>query len=358
MNGTGMHIMVCMSLVAEKTQTEKVVRDKVQLSTASPEQDVTVKPEQEVVEDFELLEARGGNKDILLAARVLGENKGVWVLEGLRWVKQCDVPEDLAVAKYGVCFCAVADGLVGMGGWINRDDENDGQIIPICYHYSLSKRRWRRLPDMITPKGNAEAIEIRPMAVMVLGGSNKGLFSTECEILSVSDGEWSSVRALPEHIMLHVVRVTVVRGRVFIMGLYGDWNAPNCELLEYNPSSDTYTKLQTDFKPGSDYTLFFITDLAAIAGKPYLVGAINIEHDIATQHVTQLAVPNAMYRGIIECCATVRGKSILLCGGQDENRPFNAIEEYNTTTGRWAMLDISLPFLYFKGTSFVANISV
>ena len=158
----------------------------------------------------------------------------VWVLEGSQWIKQCDVP--IEVRKYGVCFCAVADGFITMGG-----DTDNGTNSFVCYHYSLSDKRWRRLSDMITSKKNAEAVEISPMVVMVLGGDNgKDRFSTECEIFNVMENEWSSVRPLPGY--LERIRVAATGGRVFIMGQYGDIKAPAYELLEYNASTDIYIK--------------------------------------------------------------------------------------------------------------------
>ena len=329
-----------------------MVRDTAQLSTPSPERDVPVKPEQELVDQFQLLEAaKVGGKDTLIATFIYSCFQAMWVLEGSKWDRQCDGPEE--VPDHEVCFCAVADGFVQIGG-----NNANGQIHPVCYHYTFSERKWRRLPDMITPKKKAEAVEISPMVVMVLGGENdKNRFSTECEILNVMEGEWSSVKPLPEYMIS--VRVAAAGGRVFIMGQHGDYKAPNYELLKYNTSTDTYTKIQIDLPAaGSDSSHFHSTEMVAVAGKLYLVGGINIEYDIATQHVTQLPEPKASYPSGTNCCPTVRGKNILLCGGIGREYNCTAMEEYNTTTHQWRMLDVSLPFVYFKGTSFVANISV
>ena len=234
--------MMFLWFVAEKTQAKKVVSDTAQLSTTLPDREVPVKPEQELADQFQLLGAAagGGHKDTLIAAKRCGEKQGVWVLEGLQWIKQCDIPRELSMR--GLCFCAVADGIVGMGGTIDGS-----QIRPVCYHYSFSEKKWRRMADMITPKKSAEAVEISPMVVMVLGGYNdKGGFSAECEILNVMEGEWSSVKPLPKY--LKRVRVAAAGGRVFIMRKYGDRSAPTYELLEFNTSTNTYTQMQIDFK--------------------------------------------------------------------------------------------------------------
>ena len=293
------------------------------------------------------MEAGGGKKDILIAVHVKGEKQGVWILEGSRWVKQCDVSIDLP--KDEVCFCAVADGLLAMGGFITRKHYS-----PECYHYSLSERRWRKLPDMISPKKYAEAVEISPMLVMVVGGYDDfDNYTNNCKILDLKLGDWSFVTPLPRH--LKRLRVDATDGRVFIMGQYGDDNAPNYELHEYHPSSDTYTSVQIDI-PRSGAYMFSWSDIAAVAGKLYLVGRLNIEYDITTQCVTQLPKPKANYYN--SCRATVRGTNILLCGGGDTEHRRNAVEEYNTTTRRWNMLDVSLPFVFERGPSFVANISI
>ena len=280
--------------------------------------------------------------DILIAIHLTGEKRGVWILEGSRWVKQCDVPKDLPEDR--ACFCAMADGLLAMGGRINK------QTSPACYHYSLSEKRWRKLPDMIKTKKYAEAVEISPMLVMVVAGyDDKGNRTNTCEILDMKLGEWSSVKPLPGHIK-HV-RVAATDGRMFIMGQYGDDSAPNYELHEYHPSSDTYTSVQIDI-PGSYASQFY---WSGVAGKLYVVGGINMEYDITTQCITQLPEPKASYFG---CSVTVRGKNIVLCGGYANEHRWNAMEKYNTTTKQWTMIDVSLPFEFERGESFVASISI
>ena len=180
-------------------------------------------------------------------------------------------------------------------------------------------------------------------------------FSSECEILNVMEGEWSSVKPFPGY--SGRVRVAASGGRVFIMGKYGNDVAAFYELLEYNVSTDTYTEIEIDL-PRSEDLQFYVTDMAAVAGKLYLIGGINIEYDIATHHVTQLTQPKATYEWGRGCCAAVRGKNILLCGGKDKEDYHDAPEEYNATTHQWRMLDVSLPFSYLKGSTFVGNISV
>ena len=318
------------------------------LTTTSSQRDVGPKQREGLADKFQPLQAGGGEKDIVIAVDVNGKKPGVWVLEGSQWVKRCDMSTDLP--EWGVCFCAVLDGLLAMGGkWI-MDNHNS----PLCYYYSLSQRRWRKLPDMITPKHTAEVVEISPMLVMVVGGFVDEVNHTNtCEVLDMKRGEWFPVKPLPKHIKR--VRVAATDGRVFIMGLCGDYTAPNYELLEYQPSSDTYTTVQIN-RPELDCLQFDNSDMAAVSGKLYLVGETNIEYDITTQHVTQLCKPKAYYnhRG---CCA-MRGKNILLCGGRAILHWWNGMEEYNTTTRQWKMVDSSLPFTFDRRKSFVVNIRV
>ena len=166
----------------------------------------------------------------------------------------------------------------------------------------------------------------------------------------MKQSKWLTVKPVPEHI--ERVHVAATDGRVFIMGQYSRYT--KLELLEYHPSSDTYTSVQIDI-PGSDEMQFHWSAMAAVAGKLYLVGQINIEYDITTQHVTQLPAPTAFYSA---GCAAVRGKNILLCGGFDMKRSNDPVEEYNTTTRRWEIADVCLPFAFERSESFIASISV
>ena len=323
-------------------------------TTTPPQRDVHPVQKQALTDQFKLLDAGGGKKDTLITVGMNPLWRGVWILEGSLWVQQCEVPKDLP--DNGVCFCAVAGGFLAIGGVI------ENYTSPLCYHFSLSGRRWRKLPDMIKPKRRAEAVKISPMLVMVIGGyDDEDNYTNTCEILDMKRGAWFSVEPLPGHIAK--VRVAATDGRVFIMGQYGDSSAPNYQLLEYQPASDTYqpasdtyTTVQID-RPELNDLDFISSHMAAVAGKLYLVGRINIEYDITTQHVTQLPKPNDNINWS-ECCATVRGKSILLCGGYDNEHSDNVMEEYNTTTKQWKMLDVSLPFAIFSGQSFVVNISI
>ena len=336
-------MLVVMCLIAEKKQAKTTVKEAARATPTTTPSQSDVRPKQKGLTDqLQLLEVGGGKKDILIAVHAEGENSGVWILEGSQWVKRGEIPRDLP--QTGVFFCAVADGLV-IRGTTNK------QKGPVCYYYSLSQGRWKKLPDMITPRSKAEAVEISPMLVMVVSGFDKK-DTNNCEILDIKQGKWSSVKPLPRHMKL--IRVAATDGRVFIMGQYGDRNAPKYELHEYHSSSDAYTKVQIHI-PGSDALEFDLSGMVALAGKVYLVGQINIEYDITTQHVTQLPKPKAIYGG---CCATVRGKNILLCGGRDTEHWKNAMEEYNTTTRQWKMLDVSLPYEFSKTKSFVANISM
>ena len=107
-----------------------MVKDKAKLSAPSADRDVPVKAEEELVDQFQLLEAaeRGGSKDTLIAASMYLGLRAVWVLEGSQWVQQCGVPRNLPNCR--VCFCAVADGFVGMGG-VMDDDQTSPDVLSL-----------------------------------------------------------------------------------------------------------------------------------------------------------------------------------------------------------------------------------
>ena len=298
-------------------------------TTKSPQRDIPTTQDQKLVDQFQLLQAGGGKKDTLIAVR-LREQRGVCALEDSRWVRQCDVPKD--IPQYGVCCCAVADGLTMMGGI-----KDGGLNSSVCYRYFLSEKRWRKLPGMITAKSRVRAVEISPMVVMVAG-----------ELLDIRLGKWSSVKSLPEYNA--DASAAVADGRVFILKPFTDHS--NHELVEYHPASDSCTTTQIDIP----IDRLLNCEMTVVAGKLYLVGRINMEYDLTTGHVTQLPKPTASY--ILSHCIAVRGKNILLCGGSHMHHFCDVIEEYNTVTKQWKILNTFLPFSYLSGSSFVANISV
>ena len=295
---------------------------------------------------FHLLEAGGSKKDILTAfCSRSDEEGGVWVQEGSQWVKQYDLPEDFT--GDGICFCAITDGLIAMGG-----KEHFGKHIrSMCYHCSMSQKRWKKLPDMITPKQNAKAVEIRGVGdtkVSVVGGlDDNGSCSPNCEILDIKASRWFSRKPLPGY--CEKVFVAATDGQIFIL-MIGKFSH---NLFEYHPSTDTYTQTQADI-PKSPYSQFRCFGMAAVAGKPYIVGEINVEYDITTQRVTPLPEHDASCT-ILSGCAAVR---VLLYGGDYKAFQSCAMGEYNTITRQWNILDISLPFDPLGKTSVVASISV
>ena len=338
-------------LIVEKNQVEASLKEKRQLTVtnASPQKHVPTMQEQEMIGKFHLLEAGGSKKDILTACCSRSDGKGgIWVLEGSQWVKQCDWPEDFT--GDGICFCAITDGLIAMGG-----KERFGKHIrSMCYHYSLSQKRWKKLPDTITPKQNAKAVEIRGVGdtkVLVVGGlDDNGSCSPNCEILDIKAGRWFSKKPLPE--CCKEVRVAAADCRIFIL-MIGRFAH---DLLEYHPSSDTYTKTQADLPnvPYADFSETF--GMVAVAGKLYVVGELNVEYNITTQRLTLIPEPDASYS--VTGWVTLSGKNILFCGGDYTVHIGNTIEEYNTKTKQWKILGISLPFRSWKFNTFVASISV
>lgn len=300
------------------------------------QRDIPTSQEHELVDQFQLLQAEGGRNDILIAGCLEGGKRGVWILEDSKWFKHCDVPKDIPMD--GVSICTVADGLTMMGG-----ETNDEQTSPLCYHYSLSEKRWRKLPDMIIPR-YARAAEIRPKVVMVLGGN-------KCVILDIKQAKWFSTK--PYAGFYNKTLVAAANGRVFILGLrVGDSDS---ELLEYHPATNSCTTMQMDIPK----ELFLLHEMAVVADKLYLFGEVNMEYDITTGHVTQLPDPNSISSHNAKYRSCVRRKKVLLCAGSYVNDSLaDVIEEYNPETQQWKVLDISLPFSFNRGGSFVGTISV
>ena len=294
-----------MLLVTGKQRAGGLVKDIAHpaQTTKSPQRDIPTTQDQELVDQLQLFQAGGGKKDTLIAAQLREVKRGVWVLEGSQWVRQGDVPKD--IPHFGVCCCAVADGLTMMGGRINN------QKSPVGYHYSLSEKRWRKLPDMIRAISFDRAVEISPMVVMIAG-----------ELLDIRLGKLSSAKSLPKYSADALV--AVADGRVFILKPTQDHS--NHELVEYYPASDSCTTTQIDIPTDR----LFNCEMAVVAGKLYLVGRINMEYDLTTGHVTQLPKPTSTY--ILLDCITVRGKNILLCGGIHKHHFHDVIEVYNTVT--------------------------
>ena len=90
-------------------------------TTTRPHKDVHPKQKQGLRDQFQLLEAGEGKKDILIAVHVRdlvmnGKEWDAWIMEGSWWIKQCGVSKD--ISEDVTCIHTVAGGFLGLGGEI------------------------------------------------------------------------------------------------------------------------------------------------------------------------------------------------------------------------------------------------
>ena len=290
-------------------------------------------------------DVKAGEDENILFAMETRKQKAVWIHENTRWEKQCDIPTEFP--EEWMSFCKVTGGIIALGGDINFHHKSS-----ICYYYSFSEHCWQKLPDMRTARAGALCAEIKNMVVMVVGGlGNKEEWSVECEILDIKRNQWFPAASLP--VFLFEARICVVAGRTFIYGFNNHENAR--VLFEYDPKSDKFSKKAPLPR------LRHIDSLAALENKMYgITDDVQsvIQYDSATDQWTRISAPRKTHLDCAGIIATARGKNILLCGGNTDECRIKTIEEFNTLTHQWRMLDIRLPFQYCVSTSFVTSVSV
>ena len=187
---------------------------------------------------------------------------------------------------------------------------------------------------------------------MVVGGKIDGKDSNVCEILHVKHNKWSTGASLPKPLKKPLL--TVLASRVFI--LPQDYDLPTIfrtQLLMYDPLSNTYShraRLPSNIHNTIGACLVGVTDML------HLLGGMSWQYNYRTDQWIQLVTPTANYDSWDGCCAVVRDNNILLCGGSKGRDKCNMIEEYNTVTQQWKVLDIHLPFQYDQDCSAVFNV--
>ena len=343
-------------LIAEKRQVKRPVRETShKLSTHFEHQrDAFNKKPQEMADQSHLSEAEGDKNGTLLAT----ESYAVWILNGKDWIQQCTMPDDCD----DVCFCSVSDGLAAI-----RGSKHGNRKDSLCYHYSLVTKSWKKLQvlKMSAMYRSTAAVEIQNMVVLAMEGTSGHVYEVD-----IKQDKVCSLTPIPW--CFEELHVAATNGHCFFMGDEGNQSYFELyyKIFEYHRGTGLCTEIQ--MRPGLNRHPFsqLCTCYAftAVADKLYVLGASNCVYDLKTQQETNLGVAPRLeyiYGVCMKCCAVVRGKSILLCGGfkHDHSGGYlsldhtNAIEEYNTITQQWKMFDISLPFT-FGHWSFVASISV
>ena len=302
----------------------------------------------EIVDDLVGLEAGGlgGMENNFVLAVETYLKRAVWVLEGDNWQKVADVPTE-CLDEFA-CIGQVSGGIVIAGGY-------DGSVASQCHHFSLDTRQWRKLDNMVRPRYSASAAEFDDMKLLVVGGCDSSELATAvCQILNVVSGKWTPTASMPEP--LERPLVAAASGFVFI--LPQDEITSNTRILQYDPSTDSHT-YRAYLPDGVQDT--YGACLVGTGDKLYLLGGeerLAWQYDIHTDQWIQLTQPSAKYVYYEGCCAVVRAKNIMLCGGSsEEGRERDLIEEYDVKKQSWRILDTRMPFHFDEDCAKVVSLS-
>ena len=278
-------------------------------------------------------------KDKLMAVD-LSDTRAVWILENSKWEKLCGLSEE---CPYAGCIALVSDDLV----ILDKD---------VTLSFSLSTKQWKRLKQMPTSRLYSSAVVVDEKLIAIGGWANE-TESSVCEIFHVKQNKWSSAASLP--VPLTKPLVAVLAGHIYILPLKDELSSTHAQLLMYDPLSNTYThraRLPSNIDNTYGACLVGVTDML------YLLGGVE---DLAWQyspHTDQwIQLVTSTLRHDNGCCAVLRDNNILLCGGDDNFEEidacsFDMIEEYNTVTQQWKILDIRLPITYRQDWSSVSNV--
>ena len=296
--------------------------------------------------------------------------KSVWIREDDEWQKISDVPEGWQL--YCACYCRISDGIVVMGGW------GDDFVSAQCYHFSVSKRQWRKIQDLQTARYNAVAVVLEG-EVFVFGGKSKDdndnneddidddddyddnddddddddddkyRSITACEKLNIPANTWTSIRDLPEP--LERPCVTAASGKAYIIPREQDITVSNrLRLVEYDPKHDRYS---AQCQLPENVTGTHDAHLVGIADQLYLFRSEPVENGIyqynpSNGQWSNIAVPNTppLYSYLGEASS---GK---LMWTDEEDKDY----EYDRDSQQWRTIDYKLPCRHLWSEGFVTII--
>ena len=337
----------------EDTLTEAAREDTL---TEAAREDTVV----EVVQEDTLTEA--SSKDTLTEATpqevlLAVHKKKLWVssrnvssegvLVSSEWECLSDIPTNYDNTY--LCFCSVPDGIFAIGGWCSK------RLCTVrnCYHFSLSTRQWRRLPNMPTARYDASAVAFDGM-LLVFGGKNESYkYLDVCEKLHMSADEWSSAACIMEP--LRQPLVATASGKVFII-LRDSPITAGTKIQQYDPTSDSFSwagELPEYIRNTA------LASLVAVDNKLYLLGgrqSLAVQYSLSADQWTQLPSQPTAWYSPWGCCALAHGGKILLCGGRKHDDSCDLVEEYDMQTQQWKMADVKLPFHFMFVSSHVASI--
>ena len=267
-------------------------------------------------------------------------SRAVYVLEDTEWVNLYFPPPPAHQCIYHN-ISIVSNNIVIMS--------TDATLL-----FSLSTKQWKTLSQMPTSRYCTSAVVIDDK-LMVVGGTEDFSDSNVCEILQVTHDRWFTAASLPKSLVKPLI--TVLASRVFILPCGKLPRVFRTRLLMYDPFINTYThraRLPSDIRSTYGACLVGVTDML------YLLGCgegLSWQCNPLTDQWIQLVTPTARY-DYGNCCAVVRDNNILLCGGSKVRNEGNIVEEYNTVTQQWKVLDIHLPFQYDDYNCSVFNVSM
>jgi hypothetical protein len=288
----------------------------------------------------------------LLAVRVSGRDRGVWVHEGSEWERVSDMPSDCA--NYSVCLCRVRDGMVVCGGW------DGSSATRHCHHFSRLTRQWRKVADMLTPRYAASAVEYADRKVLVAGGrTSDDNDSAVCEVIDYEQNKCYPASDLPE--ALSKPLMAAEGGKVYILRQCYSRDQP--KLLIYEPPSEEGKST----RPSTKYTSALPDDvrdtrgacLAAAGQRLYLLEGekgLALAYTPLTDQWEHLTPPSLRYTNFYGCCAAVSAGHITVFGGSStEGGKHDGAEVLDTRAGKWHTLDMRLPFEYYQHETLVAQ---
>ena len=240
---------------------------------------------------------------------------------GKEWKLFTETPPTVG-RSYSVC--RIQNGLLLTGGW-SDGPKND------CWFLELTKRKWERMPSLITARYYHSSV-VMADTVYVVGGSgveSDAIKSVEC--LDVKRHMWSSVQDIPEPLFRPMV--ASYGNGVYVFGGRDDNGVATRNARVYDTMWDEWRTL-ADMPHECDFG-----SVVSLNSQLYVVGGHTracIRFDPATDCWAVLSRPRLAHGN---GPAVVWQGRVLLSGGHDD---YSSIEQYDPVTDQWSDRDIKL----------------
>ncbi len=152
------------------------------------------------------------------------------------WRSRADMP----TPRQNLVAVAVDGRIYAIGGW-NGWDENS--CFATVEMYDPTTNMWTRRTDMPTARFGLTAAVVNGYIYILGGGFRKGVIDPPVELYDPSTDTWTTRHApYPVSNSYGVVAATVaVGGRIYFLSEMGGYS--NNQLMEYNPTTDTWQTL-------------------------------------------------------------------------------------------------------------------